>query len=171
MCLKWLWCFQYPISYRDGCTAHASRKSCQKAVGSVNNLWNLHKIWVSFFWFFFFFFAFQRAKSLVLQRDISRLFLHQFCLMLCFLSLFTWTLCHPRAVDSLVKYFGLINFTIKFRSNGWISKYQRCIIGLSDWNWDFDNLPTNHLTAWRKNESLWRNDIDWRKYLLFPDEK
>ena len=63
ICLKWLWCFQYPISYRDGCTAHASRKSCQKAVGSVNNLWNLHKIWVSFFDFFCFLFCFSESKK------------------------------------------------------------------------------------------------------------
>ena len=169
-------------------------KSCQKAVGSVNNLRNLHKIWVSFLDFFWFLFCFSESKKSSSAKrhftfDPTSILLNALFFIIVHLNSM------PSQSSSLVKYFGLINFTINFRSNGWISRYQRCIIGLSDWNsnrsilkhvstslitklskctlesGDFDNLPTKHLTGWRKNESLWRTDIDWRKYLLFPDEK
>lgn len=53
---------------------------------------------------------------------------------LTFFSLFTWTVCNLLAIDSSVEYFRHINFIIKYHSNDCNSGYERCIIGLSDWN-------------------------------------
>ena len=45
-----------------------------------------------------------------------------------FFSLFIWTVCNTRAVDSSVKYLWQIQFIIKFYINDCILGYKRCII-------------------------------------------
>ena len=73
LCLKWHWCFQDPISSWDGCTGHVVKRKL--------TLYITYRTYMKFEALFLNFFAFQRATSLVLQRDISFLFQHQFCLM------------------------------------------------------------------------------------------
>ena len=36
---------------------------------------------------------------------------------------------------------------------------------------DFDNLPVEYLTVWRKTESLWKTDLDRKTHLSSPDGK